>query len=112
MIGGGLKMGSFHLFRHPKWSRIISGTPFLTHFLSQNDPFSRHLGMLGGPQRAAMSSKRARNTCLGIPCGPLSFLKKLIFFCTRWTLLTHFGTHLFGLPLAACRSPLGLGTGV
>ena len=40
------------------------------------------------------------------------FLKKSFFFCIRWTLLTHFGTHLFGLPLAACRSPLGLGTGV
>ena len=34
------------------------------------------------------------------------------FFFTRWTFLTHFGTHLFGLCLAACRSPLGLGTGV
>ena len=31
------------------------------------------------------------------------------FFCTRWTLLTHFGTHLFGLLLAAGCSPLGLG---
>ena len=39
------------------------------------------------------------------------FLKKS-FFPTRWTLLTHFGTHLFGLPLAACRIPVGLGTGV
>ena len=38
--------------------------------------------------------------------------EKSHLFCTRWTLLTHFGTHLFGLPLAACRSPLGLGTGV
>ena len=34
------------------------------------------------------------------------------FFGTRWTLLTYFGTHLFGLPLASCRSPLGLGMGV
>ena len=40
-------------------------------------------------------------------------MKRVIFFfCTRWTLLTHFGTHLFVLPLAACRSPLGLGTRV
>ena len=30
----GLKMGPFHLFRHPKWSRIIFGkNTFLTHFL-------------------------------------------------------------------------------
>ena len=34
------------------------------------------------------------------------------FFCTWWTLLTHFGTHFLGQPLAACRSPLGLGTGI
>ena len=84
--------------------------PFLTHFLSQNSPFSRHFGILGGPKRATTSSKHAKNTCFGIPCGLGSFLKKQI--CTRWTLWTHFGTHLLGRPLAACRSPLGLGTGV
>ena len=39
------------------------------------------------------------------------FEKGHIFFCTRWTLLTHVGTHLFALPLAVCCSPLGLGTG-
>ena len=82
--------------------------PFWTHFLSQNSPFSWHFGILGGPKWATTSSKRAKNTCFGIPCGPRSFLKKKSFFCTRWTLLTHFSTHLFGLPLAACRSPLGL----
>ena len=43
--------------------------PFLTHLLSQNSPFSRHFGILGGPKRATMSSKRAKNTCFGIPCG-------------------------------------------
>ena len=53
--------------------------PFWTHFLSINIPFSRHFGILGGPQRATTSSKRARNTCFGIPCGPVSFLKKVIF---------------------------------
>ena len=47
MACSGLKMGSFHLFRHPKWSRIIFGknpflNHFLTHFLSQTSPFSRH----------------------------------------------------------------------
>ena len=36
--------------------------------------------------------------------------EKSLFFAP--TLLTHFGTHLFGLPLAACRVPLSLGTGV
>ena len=46
MACNGLKKGSFHLFRHPKWCRIIFGKthfdPFLTHFSSQNNPFSRH----------------------------------------------------------------------
>ena len=32
----GLKKGSFHLFRHPKWSRIIFGKP---HFWPIFDPF-------------------------------------------------------------------------
>ena len=35
--------------------------------------------------------------------------EKKSLFCTRWTVLTHFGTHLFGLPLADCRSPPGPG---
>ena len=87
--------------------------PFLIHFLCQNSPFSRHFGILGGPRRATTSSKRAKNTCVGIPCCPRSFLKKSsFFFCTRWILLTHVGTHLFGLPLVASHSPLGLGRGV
>ena len=53
---------------------------FMTHFLSQNSPFSRHFGILGGPKRATTSSKHAKNTCFGIPCGLGSFLKKVIFF--------------------------------
>ena len=37
----GLELGSFHLFAHPKRSSIIFGkTRFLTHFWSQNSPFS------------------------------------------------------------------------
>ena len=36
--------------------------PFLTHFLSQSSPFSRHFGILGGPKWATTSSKRAENT--------------------------------------------------
>ena len=84
---------------------------FLTYFLSQNDPFSRHFGMLGGPKRATTSSKHAKKTCFGITCGPRSFLKKAIFSHSV-DLVDPFCTHLFGLPLAACRSPLGLGTWV
>ena len=189
--------------------------PFLTDFLSQNSPFSRHFVSVEWPKWLAMGSKRAHFICLGTPNGLGSFLEKHIFdpflvpkqpthfsrhfvplegpkwlvkgskgahftclgtpnglgyllekhifdpffvpqqpifkalwefgrakmghhelktrqkylfwhsvwskiifekgqffFGTRWTLLTHFGTHLFGLPLAACRSPMGLDTGV
>ena len=53
---------------------------FLTHFLSQKNSFSRHFGILGGPKRATTSSKRANNTCFGIPCGPGSCLKKKVIF--------------------------------
>ena len=38
--------------------------------------------------------------------------ENIYIFGIRWTLLTHFGTHLFGPPLAACCSPLSLGMGV
>ena len=85
---------------------------FLTHFVSQRSPFSSLSRTLGGPKRARWISKRAENTCFGIPCGRVSSFKKVIFFCTRWTLLTHFGVRLFGLPFAPCRSPLGLGIAV
>ena len=84
MACNGLKKGSFHLFVHPKWSRIIFErhifSPFLTHFLLQQNSFSRHFGISGGPKRATTSSKRAKNTCFGIPCGPGSCLKKSNFF--------------------------------
>ena len=50
--------------------------PFLTHFLSQNSPFLRHFGILGGPKRATTSSKHAKNTCFGVPCDAGSFFKE------------------------------------
>ena len=85
--------------------------PFLTHLWSQNSPFSKHPGIFGGPKWATTSSKQSKNTCFSITHGLGSFLKKGIF-CPYWTLLTHLGTHLFGLELAACRSLLGLRMGV
>ena len=33
-------------------------------------------------------------------------------FCPYLTLMTHLGTHVFGLELAACRSLVGLSTRV
>ena len=54
--------------------------PFLTHFWSQNGPFSRHFGIFHGPKRVTTGSKRAKNTCLSIPSGPGTTLEKIIFF--------------------------------
>ena len=53
--------------------------PFLTHFCSQNGPFSMHFGILRGPKRATAGSKRPKNTCLSIPSGPGSFVDRLFF---------------------------------
>ena len=37
--------------------------PFLTHFWSQNGPFSRHFGIFHGPKLVATGSKWAKTTC-------------------------------------------------
>ena len=84
MPQNGLKMGSFHPFVNPKWSRMrfwkkCVFDPFLTHFWSQNSPFSRHYGIFGGPKWAATSSKRPKNTCFSAAHGLGSFLRKVIF---------------------------------
>ena len=54
--------------------------PFLTHFWSQDSPFSRHFGILHGPKHITMASKWAKTTCLSIPCGLRTTLEKMIFF--------------------------------
>ena len=53
--------------------------PFLTHFWSQNDPFSRHFVTLEGPKWLAMGSKWAHFTCLGTQNGLGSFFGKTHF---------------------------------
>ena len=68
--------------------------PFLTHFWSQTRLFSRHFGILGEPKPATKTSKRAENTCFGIPCGPRSHSKKFFFLHPR-TLLTHWHPPLW-----------------
>ena len=60
--------------------------PFLTHFWSQNNPFSRHLVSLEGPKWLAMGSKSAHYTSLCTPNGLGSFLERHIFD----PFLTHF----------------------
>ena len=87
----GLKMGSFHLCVHPQivqrylWKNPLFH-PFLTDFLSQNSPFSRHFVTLQWPKWLAMGSKWAHVTFLGTPNGVGSFLGKRIF----GPFLTHF----------------------
>ena len=54
--------------------------PSLTHFWSQNDPFSRHFGIFHGPKRATTGSKRHKNTCLSIPNRLGTTLKTTLFF--------------------------------
>ena len=73
--------------------------PFLTHFWSQNGPFSRHFGILAGPKCGTAGSKWARNTCLSIPHGPGSLLEKHPFdpFLTHfWSQISPFSRH-FGI---------------
>ena len=53
--------------------------PFLTHFWSQNGPFSRHYGIFHWPKRMNTGSKWAKNTCLSIRNGLGSLLEKCGF---------------------------------
>ena len=50
--------------------------PFLTHFWSQNDPFSRHFLFFHGPKHVTTGSKWAKNTCPSIPNCPGWHLEK------------------------------------
>ena len=53
--------------------------PFLTHFWSQDGPFSRHFGIFHGPKRVTTSSKRPKNTGLNIQVISEALWKKLFF---------------------------------
>ena len=73
--------------------------PFLTHFWSQNGPFSRHFGIFHEPKPVATGSKWAKTTCLSIRNGPGSFLEKRVFdpFLTHcWSQNGPFSRH-FGI---------------
>ena len=73
--------------------------PWLTHFWSQTDPFSRHFGIFRGPKHVTTGSERAKNTCLSIPNGPRSLLEKRVFdpFLTHfWSQNDPFSMH-FGI---------------
>ena len=83
--------------------------PLLTHFWSQNDPFSRYFGILHGPKRVTTGSKWAKTTCLSIPNGPVSFLEKHVFapFLPHfWSRNGPFSSH-FGIPHGSKRATTG-----
>ena len=82
---------------------------FLTHFWSQNDPFSRHFGIFHGPMSLTTGSKLAKNTCLSIPNGPGSLLEKCIFD----PFLTHFWSQNdpFSRQFGIFHGPMSLTTG-
>ena len=72
-------------------------THFLTHFWSQNGPFSRHFGIFREPKLVATGSKWAKTTCLGIINGPGSFLEKRVFhpfLMHCWSQNGPFSRHL------------------
>ena len=86
--------------------------PFLTHFFVPKQPIFKAFWDFGRAKTGHHEFKtRQKHLCWHSMWSKIIFEKSLFFF-SRWTLLTHFGTHLFGLPLAACRSSPGLGTGV
>ena len=73
--------------------------PFLTHFWSQNGPFSRHFGSFQVPKPVATDSKWAKTTCLSIINGPVSLFEKRVFdpFLTHcWSQNGPFSRH-FGI---------------
>ena len=71
-----LKTGSFHFFVHSKWFKIVLDKHI---FGPKTTIFQGMLAFLGGPKWATTSSKRAKNTCFGIPCGVGSFVKRFFF---------------------------------
>ena len=76
----GLKVGSFHLSLHPKWSWVILGKhvfdPFLTYFQFQKWPIFRHFGIFGVPIGPPHARNRLNPLFGGIPRGLVASLKK------------------------------------
>ena len=85
MACNGLKMGSFHLFRHPKWSRIIFGkthfsSTFLPIFGRKTTHFSRHFVTLPRQKWLEMGSKMGSSHLFRQPKSPGNvFLKNTVF---------------------------------
>ena len=78
MPQNGFKMGSFHPFLHPKWSRMRFGKmcfwPIFDPFLVPKQPIFKAFW-----DWATTSSKRSKNTCFSVAPDLGSFLRKVIF---------------------------------
>ena len=70
-------VGPSQLFEKPAFDLV------LTHFWSQNGPFSRHFGIFHRPKRITTGSKPAKNTYLSIPSGLATAFEKNGFFAPR-----------------------------
>ena len=83
-----LKTRSFHLFEHPKWSKITFAKtcflPIFDPFVVPKRPIFRHFGIFHGPKRVTTGSTRVKNSCLSIQNGLGTTLGKSIF-STPWT---------------------------
>ena len=87
--------------------------PFLTHFWSQNGPFSRYFGIFHEPKPVGTGSKWAKTTCLSIINGPGSLLEKCVFhpFLTHcWSQNGPFSRYfeIFHGPNLSARAQNGL----
>ena len=104
MACNGLAMGSFQLFGHPKWSPVNFGK---RHILPILDPLfvPKHpiFKAFWGFRRAKTGhhdvQTRQKPLLWHSTWSLIIFEKGRFLFCTWRTLLIHFGTHLFGLPM-------------
>ena len=83
MPQNGLKMGSFHPFVHPKWSRMRFGKmhfcPIFDPFLVPKQPIFKAFGDFRRNKMGYHKLKTVQNTCFSVAHGPGSFLIKVIF---------------------------------
>ena len=91
MACNGLKMGSFHLFRHPKWSRIIFGR---IHFRSIFDPFFVPKWPIFKAFWAFGRAKKGRHW--------LKTRQKHAFWHSMWSGISFEKSHFFFAPGGPC----------
>ena len=77
--------------------------PFLTHLLSQNQPIFKAFWDFRRAKTVHHELKTHQKHLFWHRMWSRIIFEKSLFFCTMWTLLTHFGTHLFGLGLGQFR---------